>query len=151
MEMNLSKVDLTFRVTHETGLCRPTSLLFQGSAVDGSTAASTGGQTPSVGTPPQNVTATFDTGSLRGTNITTRENLYYCRSSFDVRKSEIPFHGQTFEDFNIWVATGPTSFDIGIFGKSANDDFKKSFAQVLADSGKIFRVVFSLDPKYKRS
>ncbi|KAB8281530.1 hypothetical protein BKA91DRAFT_159528 [Yarrowia lipolytica] len=93
-----------------------------------------------VGTPPQNVTATFDTGSLRGTNITTRENLYYCRSSFD-----------TFEDFNIWVATGPTSFDIGIFGKSANDDFKKSFAQVLADSGKIFRVVFSLDPKYKRS
>ncbi|KAE8169782.1 hypothetical protein B0I72DRAFT_83934, partial [Yarrowia lipolytica] len=61
------------------------------------------------------------------------------------------FHGQTFEDFNIWVATGPTSFDIGIFGKSANDDFKKSFAQVLADSGKIFRVVFSLDPKYKRS
>ncbi|AOW02782.1 aspartic peptidase domain-containing protein [Yarrowia lipolytica] len=125
-----------------------------------------------VGTPPQNVTVIFDTGSpqvwLPGSNTTACETHKNCRSSFDVSKSStwrykshgpdagwggegnngldtFSFLGQTIEDFHIWVATSRPSFNIGVFGQSANDNPKVNFVQALADSGKISRAVYSLN------
>ncbi|KAG5358410.1 Acid protease [Yarrowia sp. B02] len=128
-----------------------------------------------VGSPPQKVTVTWDTGSpllwVPGTNTTScQENK--CVSSFDISKSSswkyekpgnawgghgnwgkdtVSYAGATIEDFNVYVSNdtiNSPSYNIGIFGQSADRDGKASFVQGLAESGKISRPVYSINANY---
>lgn len=122
-----------------------------------------------IGTPAQNVSVCFDTGSpllwTPGTNST--DCLAgKCVSSFDVSKSSswkyqseganwgghgiwgkeiVSYAGQALTDFNVYVSKDRFSNNLGIFGQSGHDDPKGSFVTGLARSGKISRAIYSIN------
>lgn len=110
-----------------------------------------------IGTPAQNVTTLFDTGSphlwVPGANSTDCK-AGKCVSSFDITKSStwkynkeganwggngiwgkesMAYAGQPLSDFNVYVSTDKFDSDLGIFGQSGEDDPKSSFVKGLAN------------------
>lgn len=125
-----------------------------------------------LGTPAQDVTVCFDTGSallwVPGANSTACE-AGRCRpghTKFNVSESTswryqseggawggngisgketVSYAGQTLENFNLWVSKDKMNNNFGIFGQAPNRDTSGSFVQGLAAAGKIPRAVYSLN------